>query len=1019
MIERAIKLFLFVFICAVAIVFLRFGCENSSAIDVMPKVVGSASTDSIRINFCTMDTTYYPAVLDADSLIILIYPPDNAAPESTADGGTGVFNLTTGYYQYHRRGSNATPDVGIYTVCVKAWRGSAVRGIGTCSYLVTGAGTYHYGVQDSTRDFVDTEVGAIKAKTDGLNFDGNNVLADVMAMNSGVVTAAAIADNAIDAPTYANDAQFMVYGGAVWVDTTNGTAGAVVGVNGLPSLPCRGFAKAKIIADAIGIKTFCILGGGDQSIKATMNGYTFMGIGDPARNKIDLNSQDIGGSMFIDLNITGIQGGDRAAFVRCALKDVSLDAVALQCGLRGDITLLGDRDNVFLGCASSVPGGLTPTLIFSGGSESVQFRGYSGGIHLYGMGANDSLSFEAIGGQLQIGAGVNVNAEISARGMITITDSTAGLNNLTYAATAQYAIDSTMNALANKANFMADVSAIADTVNATLDTIQAHAPHGNDWGQGGGNLAAITDTVNAILDTIQAHAPHGNDWGQGGGSLAAITDTVNALLDTIQAGFGSQTNQGDMIKISGDATAADNLEATLDGTGGVRIDLQELHIKAGNNDTAVFIYGPTDLNATEPTLLIVGASGAGANAPAVRLDGGTDGEGIYIITSSDDGIEIASAGISSYDINLAGDGTIHGTIDVATTVTNEVTADMVKVSGDAPAANNLETMLDGTGGQRLSLGCLDIKATDNDTAFIAWGSGSGRGTYFRGGTTAWTPASEIRTDALAPALWVTSASSEGIEIQAGGHGIYIDAGNAYSSIKLVNPGGEIEGDIVGTVTFVESTDTVIDPVSAVSCAGWGAYTVTLYLLSDADSTAVKGVNININDSTSGVWQAGHITPANGIRQFSLDASTYAIHLQDPPNAITSPEYMTISADTTDTFWVETFDPGAPPSGDQCRIWCVVSGLSANWLSGCRLTAEIPRRYHTVTLDGRPISPYSISATSNDTGYVYLNPYESGELTAGDGTSTVKMRITLTAPNGYVIARTLVEIPDASDWEIVW
>lgn len=44
----------------------------------------------------------------------------------------------------------------------------------------------------------DDEINDIKAKTDGLNFDGNNVLADVMSMNTDVITAAAFAQAAAD-----------------------------------------------------------------------------------------------------------------------------------------------------------------------------------------------------------------------------------------------------------------------------------------------------------------------------------------------------------------------------------------------------------------------------------------------------------------------------------------------------------------------------------------------------------------------------------------------------------------------------------------------------------------------------------------------------------------------------------------------------------------------------------------------------------------------------------------------------
>lgn len=43
-----------------------------------------------------------------------------------------------------------------------------------------------------------SEISDIKTKTDGLNFDGNNVLADVMAMNADVITASAFAQAAAD-----------------------------------------------------------------------------------------------------------------------------------------------------------------------------------------------------------------------------------------------------------------------------------------------------------------------------------------------------------------------------------------------------------------------------------------------------------------------------------------------------------------------------------------------------------------------------------------------------------------------------------------------------------------------------------------------------------------------------------------------------------------------------------------------------------------------------------------------------
>jgi len=607
MIKKSLKLLLFVFICAVAVIILRFDCENPNAIDVMPKVVGSASTDSVRINFGTIDTTYYPAVLDADSLIILIYPPDNAAPESTADGGTGVFNLTTGYYQYHRRGSNATPDLGVYTVCVKAWRGSAVRGIGTCSYLVTGAGTYHYGVQDSIRDL------AIAIR-----------------------------------------------------DTT----------------------------------------------------------------------------------------------------DAILDTLQLW---DDDIALL---------------------------------------------------------------------------------------------------------------------VAMRDSIDAILDTLQNQ----DNWVGTSAKQTLVIDTVNAILDTIQDHAPHGDDWGQGGGNLAAITDTVNALLDTLQAGFGSRT-----VLLNNEV---DSLLAVLyDRTNDSNFVRLIAHLLLHDSVTI-----------------------DKSNAWGLR-------SGLSTLTTSDNiGINWGDVDNKSTYVYL--DGTIIATAEKA-----------YLDPGELP---------------KIEAECEDALADYGASTF------------------------DPSSDNVAVVDSVTGVAR------------------------------------VDSVRYVDTVGTVISSAPT----GWGAYTVTLYLLNDADSTAVKGVIINIYDSTSGEWQGGHVTPANGIRQFSLNASTYTIHLQDPPNAITSPEYMTISADTTDTFWVETFDPGTPPSGDKCRVWCIVPDLEGDWEENCELTIYGASKYEPVLLDASPVNLAGVTATSNDTGYVYLDVFRSASLTSDAG--DVEMWIEIRNPLGDLITDPILEeIPDAASWEIEW
>ena len=63
-----------------------------------------------------------------------------------------------------------------------------------------------------------------------------------------------------------------------------------------------------------------------------------------------------------------------------------------------------------------------------------------------------------------------------------------------------------------------------------------------------------------------------------------------------------------------------------------------------------------------------------------------------------------------------------------------VDANIISISGDSTAADNLEAMLDGTGGVTLSLGQLAIVASSNDDAIIATGSGTGAGIISTGGS---------------------------------------------------------------------------------------------------------------------------------------------------------------------------------------------------------------------------------------------------------------------------------------------
>lgn len=116
-----------------------------------------------------------------------------------------------------------------------------------------------------------------------------------------------------------------------------------------------------------------------------------------------------------------------------------------------------------------------------------------------------------------------------------------------------------------------------------------------------------------------------------GGSLA-VTDLPNAQF--VQA-LGPV--QADVYAISGDATAADSLEATLDGTGAA-LNLTKLVIVATGNDSGISITGSGSGHGVS---IIAGATGTG-----IHMQGGSSsGSGMHIESQSNStGLQISGAG---------------------------------------------------------------------------------------------------------------------------------------------------------------------------------------------------------------------------------------------------------------------------------------------------------------------------------------------------------------------------------------
>jgi len=159
-------------------------------------------------------------------------------------------------------------------------------------------------------------------------------------------------------------------------------------------------------------------------------------------------------------------------------------------------------------------------------------------------------------------------------------------------------------------------------------------------------------------------------------------------------------------------------------------------------------------------------------------------------------------------------------------------ADAVKVSGDITAADNFETMLDGTGGKKLTLEQLRINSTSAGGA-IDIDNSSYSGVSINGGTAALLIEND-KTNFGAVQIYNANAAGVALHVTGGGVGFYAGGAAAGMSVQGTGVGGvgliatpnfagehtgSIVGDLIGNIVgdFIGdlsgSVGSVTDPVA--------------------------------------------------------------------------------------------------------------------------------------------------------------------------------------------------------------
>ena len=120
--------------------------------------------------------------------------------------------------------------------------------------------------------------------------------------------------------------------------------------------------------------------------------------------------------------------------------------------------------------------------------------------------------------------------------------------------------------------------------------------------QGAANSLTATMCADSVAAMMNDSAFARVDSTQGWKITRLETDTIEANIKGNIVGSLSGTVTANMSQISGDATAANNLEAALDGTGGITLSLGHLSISGTNgNSGSAYIF-----NSDGPGMVVVG-----------------------------------------------------------------------------------------------------------------------------------------------------------------------------------------------------------------------------------------------------------------------------------------------------------------------------------------------------------------------------------------------------------------------------
>jgi len=365
-------------------------------------------------------------------------------------------------------------------------------------------------------------------------------------------------------------------GGAVHIDTINGSVGTEPYVNGTVDKPSKTYADAYIIANDLHLHRYSVLAGSEITLDNNHSYDAFIASG--GQWTCHLGSQNITGAYFEGPMVDGAASATvKPTFDKASiLAGADLPPCILnECGFAGTsgspVTAASDGEFIIIIGKSLIPGSGTPYFDFSGtgGTTGINVRGWHGGSH-WTLDDDCTISHEVYGGggQTFVTGGANVEVRGTSRSQSFTLGGTGAQTIQTTGITGPVTISGTgVSAVVNLYGVSSSVTDTSSGSTVTNETVSA-----------------------AVVNAINASLPHGVKKNTALNNFKFLL--LNKTTKEPEAGLTTSEISAERAIDNGSFASCSN-EAYISevGSGVYRLDLTASDL---NGDVIVFKFAHND-----------------------------------------------------------------------------------------------------------------------------------------------------------------------------------------------------------------------------------------------------------------------------------------------------------------------------------------------------------------------------------------------------------------------------------------